>query len=164
MFLKKLYQQWRLMFYFIILLLAAQFFFMYKAVETVPFFLFNMYSTKQLPADTTHRTIVYLNGNRFDASSLTGREKETLFGSLSFFRRLKKNNFMATDSGTISKRLKGNLPASWYPTAVDRLANQKISDNIFFKWWQDIFPGYPGSRSIRFPSSSVLLYGNPLFT
>jgi hypothetical protein len=108
---------------------------MYKAVETIPFFLFNMYSTRQHQNDTTYSTSIYINGNPFNVNTLAGYEKETLLGSLSYYRKLKENGFFATDSQTIRKRLEGKIPGSWYDLFYKRLTNTSVNDEQFFNWW-----------------------------
>lgn len=150
MFLKKLYSQWRSMFYFLLVLIACQVFFMYKGVETIPFFLFHMYSTRQPALDTTIQTKIFIRGKEFDTRKLTGREKETLMGSLSYFYRLRENNFHATDSATIASRLKGILNPGMYDKVYSRLTNSKIDDKVFFDWWQKYLSRVSGQTADTF--------------
>jgi hypothetical protein len=133
MFLQDLYRHWKKMFYALLVLALAQAFFMYKAVETVPFFLYNMYSTRQHNGDTSYRTAVYLNGHLFNTAHLSGHEQETIFGSLSYFKKLQSQHYFATDSITVAHRLK-LLPAGWYQAGFDRLTNTSVSEGQYLDW------------------------------
>jgi len=146
MFLKKLYREWRTAFYAVVVFALLQAFFMYKAVETVPFFLYNMYSTPQLHRDSTTRVLVTINGTPFDPATLSGREQETLIGSFDYFERLKKNNFYATDSATISKRLKNKLPSGLFKSVFGRLTNRSVNDSVFLEWWGRYLSEVSGRR------------------
>jgi hypothetical protein len=135
MFLKRLYHQWRPMFWVVIIFIICQVLFMYKAVETIPFFLFNMYSTRQQPLDTTYRTTIYINGKYFNTDNISGHERETLLGSLAYFRKLKDHGFYATDSQTIKNRFSGKVPSALYNTFYKRLTNTSVTDKLFYNWW-----------------------------
>jgi len=157
MFLQQLYRHWRKMFYVLLVMALAQAFFMYKAVETVPFFLYNMYSTRQHNGDTAYRTAIYLNGRLFDATQLSGHEQETLFGSLAYFKKLKANRYFATDSATVAHRLR-RLPTGLYRSAYDRLTNTSVSDSAFLGWWARYLAQVSGTRvdSFALVESTVL--------
>lgn len=135
MFIRKLYNRWPAMFYTVILFLAAQLLFMYKAIETVPFFLLTMYSNPTPVQDTIKKTSLYINGKKSDVKSLSDREGEILLGSLGYFLELKKNNFYATDTTTINKRFQGRLPASWYHYIFKNLTNTSVTDTVYLEWW-----------------------------
>lgn len=135
MFLKRLYQQWKTMFWVVILFMICQAFFMYKAVETIPFFLYNMYSTRQHTLDTTYATVITVNGKEFNTDRLSGYEKETLLASLSYFRKLKDHGYYATDTQTIKNRLSGTIPDRWYNLFYKRLTNDLVNEKMFFSWW-----------------------------
>src|SRR5690242_10866955 len=107
MLLKDLYAKWKPMFWMVMAFMLFQGFFMYKGIQSVPFFLFNMYSTRIAGSDTSPVYTVYLNGKLFPVDRLSGRERETLLGSFSYYQKLKDNNFHATDSLTISQRFNG---------------------------------------------------------
>jgi hypothetical protein len=108
---------------------------MYKGVETIPFFLFNMYGTRHVTRDTTYNVAIYVNDKKLDKSKLIGREKESLFGSLNFFEQLKKNDFFATDPNVIEKRFKHRLPQNLYNLVYTRLTNSQITDSAFYNWY-----------------------------
>ena len=123
------------MFYVIIIFIAAQIFFMYKGVETIPFYLLSMYSTRSYIRDTTYQAAWYVNGKKLDATNLPNREMETLLGSFDYYQSLKRRNFIATDTATIQKRFKNILSVKCYETVYNRLTNNKVNDNLFLNWW-----------------------------
>lgn len=135
MFLKKLYHQWPKMFYVVLLFITAQAFFMYKGVETVPFFLFSMYAVKLPPSNTTYSITVYVNGKKAIADNIISRESETLMGSFDYYMSLKNRHFLATDSATIAKRFKGRLPEKLYNMIYNRLTNNTVNDSLYLNWW-----------------------------
>lgn len=163
MFLQALYRHWRKMFCAVVVLAVAQVFFMYKAVETVPFFLYNMYSTPQRNGDTSHRTTIYLNGHRFDASKLSGHEEEMLMGSLSYYKKLKAQRYFATDSLTAARRLQAIMPAGWYDQAFGRLTNTGISEDIFLHWWASYLAQVSGQRVDSFSLVESTVFWKPKY-
>jgi hypothetical protein len=150
MFLAALYKKWKLMFWAVIMFIIAQAFFMFKAVETVPFFLFNMYSTKQKNFDTSYYNTVYVNGQIFPLDHLSGREREILLGSLAYYRKLKTRRFLATDSATIAGRFLNKLPPGWYNLAYERLTNKTVTDSIFLNWWTRYLSKISGQKPDSF--------------
>lgn len=135
MFLKKLYYRWRFMFYIVLLFLLGQFYFMYKGIETMPFFLMHMYSAPNATLSSFHQRHLFINGKDFDLRLLSDREKEMLMGSLNYFLGLRKSNFFATDTNSIKKRFKDRLPASWYAYIYKNLTNASITDSTYLDWW-----------------------------
>jgi len=119
---------------------------MYKAVETIPFFLYNMYSTRQQVTDTTYTTSIFINGRPFNSNSLSGYEKETLMASLSYYKKLKEHRFYATDSQTIKNRLSGKIPSGWYNVFYNRLTNTSVNENKFFSWWTKYLSRVSGQK------------------
>lgn len=135
MFLKDLYRRWRTMFYMVLLFLFGQFYFMYKGIETMPFFLMHMYSAPDTTVNSFHEKHLFINGKKFDIRSLSDRETETLMGSLDYFSNLKKSNFYATDTNSIRKRFKKRLPAKWYNYVYQKLTNASLNDTTYLNWW-----------------------------
>jgi hypothetical protein len=135
MFLKTLYYKWKPVFFLVIAFIFLQAFFMYKAVETTPFFLSFMYSTKISSSDTSFKTTIYANNKKF-AGQLTNREGEILMGSFVYFNQLKQNRFFATDSTSIAQRFKNKLPQNIYNTVYKRLTNTSVTDSVYFNWFK----------------------------
>jgi hypothetical protein len=139
MFLKELYSKWKGMFYFVLVFICVQAFIMYKRVETIPFFIFDLYSGKAHLSDKGYYDRYYLNGNYFDTRKLSSREQETLLGSYDYYLHLKANGFYATDTTTIHNRFYGRLPVHLYKTVFDRLTNRQVNDSIYLYWWRKYF-------------------------
>jgi len=139
MFLKHLYQKWKAMFYFVLVFICVQAFIQYKRVETIPFFIFDLYSGKARLSDTGYYDRYYLNGNYFDTRKLSSREQETLLGSYDYYLHLKANDFYATDTMTIHNRFYGRIPGHLYKTVFDRLTNRKVNDSAYLYWWRAYF-------------------------
>ena len=139
MFLMHLYKKWKPMFYFLLVFICIQSFILYKRVETIPFFIFDLYSGKAHLPDTGYYDRYYLNGKYFDTRKLSSREQETLLGSYDYFLKLKANGFYATDTMTIHKRLYGRVSDHLYKTIFDRLTNNQVNDSIYLYWWRKYF-------------------------
>ena len=107
MYLKKLYFHSKKIFFLAISFCILQAFFIYKGVESFPFFNFGMYSEKQAPKQTYSGIIIKTDGKNFNYYSLPFLTKEMLVEPLNHYALLKKNDF--TDepiTKTIEKRLK----------------------------------------------------------
>ena len=139
MFLKLLYTKWRSMFYFVLIFICVQAFILYKRVETIPFFIFDLYSGKAHLADTGYYDRYYLNGTWFDTRKLSSREQETLLGSYDHYLQLKANHFFATDTMVIHNRFYGKVPDHLYKTIFERLTNKDVNDSIYLNWWRRYF-------------------------
>ena len=123
------------MFIVVVAFMLMQFFFMYKAVETVPFYLFTMFAPKSDLKDTTYRTTVFINGKKLNTEILPNRENEVLFGSFEYYQSLRTRNFIATDTTTIRKRFRNKLKGEWYDLVYNRLTNKNVTDSLFLNWW-----------------------------
>ena len=127
------------MFVLVILFIVVQIYIMYKGVETVPFFIFNLYSGKIQPSDTTRLATFYINGKKFNTDNLINREQETLLGSYDYYIKLRSSGFIATDTSTINKRFKGKVPLTLYKCIYNRLTNAWVNDSIYLYWWRKYF-------------------------
>ena len=127
------------MFYFVLVFICIQAFIMYKRVETIPFFIFDLYSGKARLSDTGYYDRYYLNGKYFDTRKLSSREQETLLGSYDYYLNLKANGFYATDTSTIHNRFYGKISSGLYRTIFDRLTNKQVNDSIYLHWWRSYF-------------------------
>ena len=127
------------MFYFVMVFICVQAFIMYKRVETIPFFIFDLYSGKAHLSDTGYYDRYYLNGKYFDTRKLSSREQETLLGSYDYYLKLKANGFFATDTMTIHNRFYGRVPNQLYNTIFDRLTNKEVNDSNYLNWWRRYF-------------------------
>jgi hypothetical protein len=127
------------MFVVVVLFIIVQIIILIKGVETVPFFIFNLYSGKITPADTTRMVTYYLNGKKFNTEHLINREKETLLGSYDYYLKLRSGDFLATDTNTINKRFKGKIPDQLYHIIYKRLTNARVNDSIYLYWWRNYF-------------------------
>ncbi|MFL5741805.1 MAG: hypothetical protein ACJ75B_16400 [Flavisolibacter sp.] len=151
------------MFWVVIIFLLLQFLFMFKAVQTVPFFLFNMYSTRLVNYDTSYFNTVYVNGKRFPIERFSGRERETLIGSLEYFRKLKGNGYRANDSATIARRFSHTLPSSLYHLVYNRLTNQPLNDGMYFSWWRRYLEQLTNQRVDSFSIVQSRIIWTPYF-
>jgi hypothetical protein len=135
MFLKTLYQRWRMMFWIVLGFIALQAFFAFKGIQNTPFFLFNMYSTRQQNKDTTYKIRLLVNNKAFNYHSLMYREAESLIGSFEYFERLQQTDFHATDPQLVKARLENKLPRKIYGIAFNRLTNAAMTKEMYLAWW-----------------------------
>ncbi|HEU0063910.1 MAG TPA: hypothetical protein VFQ58_02725 [Flavisolibacter sp.] len=147
------------MFYIVAVFICIQVFIMYKRVETIPFFIFDLYSGKARASNTGVRISYYLDGKYFDTHRLSSRESETLLGSYDYYLALKSNQFYAADTSTIHNRFFGRVPYNIYQIIFKRLTNKGVNDSIYLNWWRRYFEqvaGHPVNSISRV--SSTLLY------
>ena len=133
MFLKRVYKEWRLLFWCLLLLMAAQFFFMAKGIENVPFFLYHMFSKDHQPVDSTAVYLVKTRDGYLNHKQLSNREDEMLMNSVAYYCRLKQNGDGTAES--VKDRFKNKVPASVYDYMDKHLVNDSISMSAFPKWW-----------------------------
>lgn len=160
MFLKQLYSRWKVMFYIVAGFIFIQVFIMYKRVETIPFFIFDLYSGKAQASNSGVRISYYLDGKYFDTRQLSSRENETLIGSYDYYLALKSNQFYATDTMTIHNRFFGRVPNKLYQIIFNRLTNKEVNDSVYLNWWRRYFEQVAGHpvKSISRVSSTLIYY------
>jgi hypothetical protein len=154
MFLLKLYQQWRSMFWAIVLLLLCQMFFMYKGIQNTPFMLYSMFSTIHSPKDSFPVLLIKTNEGYFNHFVFSNREAEMLLNDIDLYINLKKNGGKDDIGETITKRFKGKLPQLQFQYLIRNLSNDATSIERFPIWWKRYFNAiYPNN----FDSITVLL-------
>lgn len=163
MFISLLYHKWRSMFYVVIVLILGQAFFMYKGVQSMPFFLFFMYAGKTHASDTSSKTTIYVNDKMFTAR-MVNREAETLLASLGFYKGLKKNNLFAVQPATIEKRFRGRIPDNLYNVFFERLTNTNINDSMFYNWWGKYLSQVTGEKVDSFSIITSTVIWKPVYT
>jgi hypothetical protein len=144
MFLQRLYKEWRLAFWLVLVFITAQVFFMAKAVETVPFFLYNMYSRDQRPVDSIPVTLIRTADGYLNHKELSGREEEMLMNPVGYYINLGRHG--DGTASAVEKRFKGILPASLYTACYGRLVNDSSRMKAFPLWWRNYLSAVVDNR------------------
>lgn len=139
MFLKKVYKEWRALFWAILVFIAAQAFFMYKGIENVPFFIYSMFSTVHPVKDSAEVILIKTKDGYISPFLQSNREAEMLINNVPYYNQLKRNGYADGINETIERRFKNRLPASQYKFVFDGLSNDSIAVNKYPQWWADYF-------------------------
>jgi len=137
LFLKRIYTEWRSLFWLILLFIAAQLFFMYKGIENVPFFLYHMYGQVHPPKDSTAVYLVKTPGGYFNHKKLSSREQEMLMNPVIYYNNLKKNGDGMLE--TVEKRFSNIAGGSTISYLQRHLGNDSNSLAGFPQWWGRYF-------------------------
>lgn len=137
LFLKRIYNEWRLLFWLVIVFILAQVFFMAKAIENVPFFLYHMYSKAHPKKDSTAVYLVKTPDGYFNHKRLSSREQEILMNSVAYYVNLKNDGDGIIE--TIQKRFSTVVGSAGIQTLKDRLSNDSSSLAGFPQWWGNYF-------------------------
>jgi hypothetical protein len=138
MFLKRLYREWRMLFWLVLVFMLAQAFFMFKGIENVPFFLYHMYSQKHVHKDSATVLLVKTEQGYLSNQSFSNRQQELLFNSAGYYLSLKAS---ARDTilPVVESRFKGRLPQGMYAAVEYRLSNASSAIDSFPAWWRRYF-------------------------
>jgi hypothetical protein len=147
MFIKRLFSEWRVLFWIVLVLILAQLFFMYKGIENVPFFLYHMYGQKHSHKDSATVLLVKTENGYIRNKSFSNRQEELLFNSAGYWLWL-KNSARDTILPVVESRFKGRVPASMYTWLEKQLSNGSAAVDSFPAWWSRYFysirPKTPG--------------------
>jgi len=139
MFLIKVYKQWKAFFWVIIIALLAQFFFMAKAIENIPFFLYHMYSYAHQPKDSIPVVLIKTSDGYLNPFELSGRESELLMNNILYYTKMKKNNWNDPLIPTVEKRFSKRVPANTLLYLQQGLVNDSIDFSGYTDWWLRYF-------------------------
>src|SRR5690349_21849385 len=99
------------MFWALMVLLLAQFFFMSKAIENIPAFLYNMYSKQHEPMDSIPVFLVKTPKGYLNVKQLSGREEEMLMNTVSYYVKLKRSGDVTIEA--VQKRFNRFSPNTY---------------------------------------------------
>ena len=139
MYLSKVYRQWRLFFWAILVFIAGQFFFMFKGIQNIPFFLYHMFSTTHAPADSMQVFLVKTPQGYFNTNKLSGREREMLLNNLGSYFARKAAAFKDPLEPTVHHRFGSRWPGQNRKIMSDGLLNSPQSFSSFPAWWRGYF-------------------------
>jgi hypothetical protein len=152
MFLKRLYREWRALFWLVLVFILSQAFFMYKGIENVPFFLYHMYSQKHEHKDSATVLLVKTEQGYLFTKSFSNRQEELLLNAAGYYISL-KNSARDTILPVVESRFKNRLPAGIYTKLEQQLSNSPAAINSFPAWWGRYF--YSIRSSTKGPVSLV---------
>ena len=134
MFLKKVYNENKFLFYLFSFFCLGQFFFLFKGVETTPFYLYGMYSEKETPQKEYSIFIIEVNDKEFNYDALPAANREMIISSLEHYFALDQNNFYDTILPTVEKRFNGKVSEEKNQIIVSRLTNDSTDKAPYQKW------------------------------
>jgi hypothetical protein len=138
MFIKKLFCEWRALFWIVLVLILAQLFFMYKGIENVPFFLYHMYAQRHRHNDSATVLLVKTESGYISNKSFSNRQEELLFNAAGYWLSL-KNSARDTILPVVQSRFKNRLPAGMYALLQQQLSNSSMAIDSFPAWWSRYF-------------------------
>ncbi len=146
MFIKRLFYEWRVLFWIVLVLILAQVFFMYKGIENVPFFLYHMYAQRHNHKDSATVLLVKTGSGYISNKTFSNRQEELLFNSAGYWLSLKMS---ARDTilPVVESRFKSRVSQGVYAVLERHLSNSSAAIDSFPAWWSRYF------LSLR-PSSS----------
>ena len=130
------------MFWAVVLFMTAQVFFMAKAIENIPFFLYHMYSKQHQPMDSIGVYLVKTPQGYFNHKQLSNREEEILMNSVSYYVNLKQRGDGIIQS--IDKRFKRIVPPAVFNYFIEHLYNDSTALERFPQWWASYFRSVAG--------------------
>lgn len=135
-YLTQLYKRRRPLFFVVLAFCVGQGFFMVKGVETVPFFLFGMYS-EPMPEQVMYSGImVEEDGEALDLSSLPGLRKDMIITPVERYLLLSQQQFEDPILPVVRKRFEDHVPASTYFTLREHLSNAPADRPAFYAWFR----------------------------
>jgi hypothetical protein len=138
MFLKKVYKTWPALFWAILLFIVAQAFFMYKGIQTIPFFIYSMFSTPHPVQDSAEVVLIKTGNEYISPFNFSNREAEMLINNVPYYSALKQQG---TDIlvPTIESRFKNRLSPQNYQWVLSGLINDTAAVNRYTQWWASYF-------------------------
>ena len=132
----KLYKRRRWLFFVVAAFCLGQGFFMVKGVETVPFFLFGMYSEPNEGQRVYQGLMVEEDGQALDLSALPGLQKDLILTPLYRYVALHEVQFEDPIKPAVRKRFEHRLSADTYLTFRERLSNAPADRERFHQWFR----------------------------
>lgn len=133
LFLVRTYQTSKKHFWFFVVFILFQVFFIYKGVETVPFFNYGMYSDPAVQELEYELPEYLVNGESINPLDLPMLAHNMIFKTTMRYAFLKNRNFNDPILKTINNRFRG--PLEKYKThAINKLVNARSLETTFPKW------------------------------
>lgn len=139
MFFRRVYKEWKFLFWVIFFFMAGQCFFMFKGIQNAPFFLYHMFSTIHPPQDSMPVYLLKSRDGYISPFEYTNREGEMLTNYLSYYDQMKQNNYADPIFPTIEKRFKNRVSPGTFHFIVTGLSNDSAAVNRYPKWWAAYF-------------------------
>ena len=139
MFLKKVYKEWRALFWAVMIFIAAQAFFMYKGIENMPFFIYSMFSTVHPVKDSAEVILIKTKQGYESPFERSNREAEMLINNIPYYNLLKQEGYNDGINETIERRFKNRVSQSLYKYIFEGLSNGSTAVNKYPAWWVSYF-------------------------
>ncbi|HMO60645.1 MAG TPA: hypothetical protein PKC39_04545 [Ferruginibacter sp.] len=138
MFLKKVYTTWPALFWGILIFIGAQAFFMYKGIQTIPFFIYSMFSTPHPVQDSVEVVLIKTENGYISPFNFSNREAEMLLNNVPYYSLLKQQGSDIT-LPTVESRFKNRLSPPLYQRVLQALVNDSAAVNRYPQWWAKYF-------------------------
>jgi hypothetical protein len=133
-FLGKTYTSDKNLFILFAVFILFQAFFTGKAVETLPFFNYGMYSEKSPVKKEYSGLFIQFNHASSDISRDSSIPEDYVFSIVNHYAMLKQNNFTDPIQEVIEHRFKGKVNDELYDAIDKRLANTTTDLSLFPAW------------------------------
>ena len=123
----------------IVLFITAQFFFMYKGIQNIPFFLYHMYATPHFKQDSIRVVLIKTNKGYFNTFTISNRQAELLTNNIGYYLTLKNNQFKDPLNTTVEKRFSNRFSTAKFKHLQQSIVNDSAAIARFPVWWQHYF-------------------------
>ncbi|CAN5684931.1 hypothetical protein BH11BAC3_BH11BAC3_17690 [soil metagenome] len=160
MYLQKVYNQWKLLFWVIVSAIFFQAFFMAKGIENIPFFLYHMFGSVQSSTDSVNIVLIKTPEGYFNTNKLSGREREMLMNNTNYFIEQKKQGFGDPLEQTVENRFKNRVNNTTYNYLQQSLLNDSTHLAAYPGWWQRYFERVQNKKFASVEIVSSYIYFN----
>ena len=129
------------------LLIVSQAFFMYKGIENIPFFLYDMFSFAHQPRDSFQVYLLKIPKGYINTKEWSGREEEILMNNISYYEKLQKGpDFI---NSAVERRFRNRFPEPMYNYLLKSLSNEHSAVLLYPGWWKKYYAAVePGKYKV----------------
>jgi hypothetical protein len=156
-YLKILYKEWRALFWGVMTAILLQFIFMSKAIETVPFFLYNMFGFAHPSKQSYKVMMVKTDQGYINPYQLSNREEELLLNNILYYKKLQQLKGIDYVVPVIHQRFDRFFSNAFVQYAQRQLANDSTTLAAYPSWWKRYYTtcGLPLTHSVTLVESEV---------
>ena len=163
MFVSKIYKEWRSFFWMVITFLVGQFYFVAKGIETIPFFLYHMFSAPHPASDTVVVMLVKTPNGYLNLSKSGGRAVEMLMNNTALYNERLYTGSTDPLTSTVNNRFRDRVGSNTFQYLEHSLLNHRDDFAAYPEWWKRYYEQVHrwSSDSVSLVSSKV--YFKPFF-
>ncbi len=126
LYLIRLFKENKIVFCFVLLFIFFQQYFYLKDNSTFPWFVWSMYSHEEYYPEMAKQTELFINGKRFDISSIPIWQEATVMHTFEKYIQIKKNNYIDPMKSIVIKRI-SNLSSFSQNYISSQIENKKTA-------------------------------------